>query len=392
MSPRQKIDMVSANADPYHPHGPVDGQCAFVSGLAAALAAAGHDVTVWTRRDGPERRAPLPTGAGVAVRQVDAGPARALAAQELLTHLPTFAEALRAAWEREPPQVVHAHSGASALATLGAVQGSAVPVVQTFHGMLSGGSAGGGALARSSADRRVAKVVDAVVATASDEVDALLATGIPRARIAVVPPGVDTVAITPDGPAEPRGDRARVVAAGGLSRGCGMDEAIVAIGRVPQAELVVVGGRDQRDPDIGRLRALAAAAGVGQRVRFTGPVASSGRRAVLRSADCVLCLPWSEPGGVVALTAMACGRPVVASAVGVLADAVVDGVTGILVPPRRLREPAAALRHVLSSPAVAMAMGTAGRDRVEKRYGWERSAGVAAAVYATLGNASELTG
>ena len=393
MSPRQKIDMVSANADPSaDPRGPVDGQCAFVSGLAAALAAAGHDVTVWTRRDRPDAQARSLTDAGVAVRRVEAGPARAVATQELLAHLPVFAATLRAAWEREPPHVVHAHSGASALATLGAVQGSAVPVVQTFHGLLSGGFAGGGAPGRTGAERRVAKVVDALVATASDEVDALLTTGVPRARITVVPPGVDAAAITPDGPAHPRGDRARVVAAGGLARGCGMDEAIVAIGRVPHVELVVVGGRDARDPNLERLRELATAGGVGHRVRFTGPVAPPELPAVLRSADCVVCLPWSEPSGVVTLTAMACGRPVVASAVGVLADAVVDGVTGILVPPRRLREPAAALRHVLSSSAVAMAMGTAGRDRAETRYGWGRAADSAAAVYAGLRGAPELTG
>jgi glycosyltransferase involved in cell wall biosynthesis len=372
VSPRQKIDMVSANADPRSPAN------VFVGGLATALAAAGHDVTVWTRRDRPDLRAEVRTEAGVTVRHVDAGPARAVAPAELLSHLPAFATALRTAWDHERPQVVHAHSGPSALATLGAMQGRPVPVVQTFHG--------------GTPERRVATVVDAVVATASDEVDALLAVGVPRSRIAVVPPGIDAAAITPDGPAHPRGDRPRVVAAAGLDRGSGVAETIVAIGRVPQVELVVVGGRDAHDPDIERLRGLAAAGGVDERVRFVGPVARRGLPAVLRSADVVVCLPWSEPCGVVALTAMACGRPVVASAVGVLADAVVDGVTGILVPPRRLREPAAALRHILASPAAAMAMGTAGRDRAETRYGWDRSAATAAAVYAGLCAEPELIG
>jgi hypothetical protein len=106
VSPRQKIDMVSANADPSSDRrGPAGGQRAFVSGLATALAAAGHDVTVWTRRDRPDAEVCPTADSAVAVRRADAGPARAVATQELLVHMPTFAAALRAAWEREPPRL-----------------------------------------------------------------------------------------------------------------------------------------------------------------------------------------------------------------------------------------------------------------------------------------------
>jgi type III pantothenate kinase len=74
----------------------------------------------------------------------------------------------------------------------------------------------------------------------------------------------------------------------------------------------------------------------------------------------------------------------VASAVGGLTDTVVDGVTGLLVPPRRPSETAAALRRILSTPATARAMGGAGRDRTEKRYGWSRVAAATADVYADM--------
>ena len=70
---------------------------------------------------------------------------------------------------------------------------------------------------------------------------------------------------------------------------------------------------------------------------------------LLRSADVVVCTPWYEPFGIVPLEAMACGVPVVGSAVGGLLDSVVDGQTGILVPPRDPVAIARAVRSLLDS-------------------------------------------
>jgi D-inositol-3-phosphate glycosyltransferase len=114
---------------------------------------------------------------------------------------------------------------------------------------------------------------------------------------------------------------------------------------------------------------------------LTGPVARSDVPALLRSADAVVCAPWYEPFGMVPLEAMACGRPVVASAVGGIQDTVVEQVTGLLVPPRRPDALAAALRELLASPTMCAAYGIAGRDRVLARYDWERVATATAQVY-----------
>jgi glycosyltransferase involved in cell wall biosynthesis len=103
--------------------------------------------------------------------------------------------------------------------------------------------------------------------------------------------------------------------------------------------------------------------------------------ALLRSADAVVCVPWYEPFGIVPLEAMACGRPVVASAVGGIQDTVVDQVTGLLVPPRRPDVLAGALRRLLAAPTQALAFGIAGRDRVLARYCWDRIADSTVAVY-----------
>jgi glycosyltransferase involved in cell wall biosynthesis len=160
-----------------------------------------------------------------------------------------------------------------------------------------------------------------------------------------------------------------------------VDEIIAALAAVPAAELMVAGGSGPRDPDRGRLAAVAAEHGVADRVRFLGALPRDRVPALLRSADLVVCVPWYEPFGMVPLEAMACARPVVASAVGGLTDSVVEGVTGVLVPPRRPHELAATLHALLADPARTAAMGLAGRDRAASRYGWDRVAAATAEVY-----------
>ena len=119
-------------------------------------------------------------------------------------------------------------------------------------------------------------------------------------------------------------------------------------------------------------------------MRFLGPVTRAELPALLRSADVVVCAPWYEPFGIVPLEAMACGRAVVATAVGGLTDTVVDGVTGRHVPPRQPRALATALAELLRSPALIEAYGAAGRDRALSRYSWNRIAAATAEVYGAV--------
>jgi D-inositol-3-phosphate glycosyltransferase len=154
----------------------------------------------------------------------------------------------------------------------------------------------------------------------------------------------------------------------------GIANAISALAELPDCELLVAGGppasRLDRDPEVRLLRQHAAAEGVAGRVRFLGAMAPERVPALLRSADVVACVPWYEPFGMVALEAMACGVPVVATAVGGLVDTVVDGVTGLHVPPRRPDEVARAISELLRRPGLRARMGAAGAERARQRYGW----------------------
>ena len=83
-----------------------------------------------------------------------------------------------------------------------------------------------------------------------------------------------------------------------------------------------------------------------------------------------VCPSVYEPFGLINLEAMACETPVVASAVGGILEVVEDGVTGLLVPPARPGDLAAALRRVLDNPELGRRLGRAGRRRVEERFSW----------------------
>jgi glycosyltransferase involved in cell wall biosynthesis len=382
-----RIAMVSEHASPLAALGGVDagGQNVHVLELSSALAAVGHEVTVWTRRDAPDLPDAVPVRPGVVVRHVTAGPAEPIPKDELVPHLPEFTRVLESDWQQDRPDIVHAHFWMSGMMALAAAAGR-IPVVQTFHALGSvkrrhQGEDDTSPEGRVRAELAVARQVDRVLATCTDEVFELARMGAPRRRMTVVPCGVDTTAFTPDGPVAPRGDRPRLVSIGRLVRRKGVDEVIEALRRVPSAELVIAGGEGDGDPDADRLRRCAVRAGVADRVQLVGPVARPDVPALLRSADAVVCVPWYEPFGIVPLEAMACGRPVVASAVGGVQDTVVDEVTGLLVPPRRPDLLAAALRDLLGSPTRATAFGIAGRDRVLARYDWERVATATQAVY-----------
>ncbi len=389
-----KVAMVSEHASPLAVLGGVDagGQNVHVAALATYLARRGLEVVVHTRRDDPSLPRRVRLAPGVEVDHVDAGPPRALPKDQLLPHMEAFGAELAEQWADDRPDVVHSHFWMSALAALHGAAGLGVPVAHTFHALgvvkrRHQGAEDTSPEGRIELERLIARDVSEIVATCTDEVFELVRMGADRRRITVVPCGVDRGRFGPDGPVEPRdGDRFRLVMATRLVPRKGVEDAIRALALLPDAELHVVGGSEELagDPEAQRLQALADEVGVGDRLRLRGRIDRDHMPAVLRSADVVVCAAWYEPFGIVPLEAMACGVPVVATAVGGHIDSVVHGVTGLHVPPRDPDALAAAVAELLDDPARRAEFGAAGVRRAARRFDWGRVAAATHEVYAEL--------
>ncbi|HEV2373026.1 MAG TPA: glycosyltransferase [Streptosporangiaceae bacterium] len=369
-----------------------------VGPLAQALAQFGHEVTVYARADSPGLPTTLRLAPGVTVEHVHVGPRKRLATDDLGPHVAAFGSHLRARWQHGAPDIVHAYAWPGGLAAVTGAQDLGVPVAMTFHSLSDGGprrvSSTREPVAWLRLKASLARAVDGVLARSSAEMTRLVGMGVPRSAIQVVPWGVDTGHFTPQAPAAGLDRRAGRRAAGevrpwaaGDAQPCllagwphsprhGLEVVVQAMADLPGVRLVVAGG-----PQRSRLRhsvvyrganALAAKVGVADRLAFTGAVDRAGLRAVLRSADLMVTGAWDELFDEMALQAMACGTPVVAPASGFYADAVIDGTTGLLVPPGRPGVLARRIRQALDSPMRIEAFGIAAADRASARFSWER--------------------
>jgi glycosyltransferase involved in cell wall biosynthesis len=216
------------------------------------------------------------------------------------------------------------------------------------------------------------RAVDAVIAISEGVRDAMLRVGVRAERIRVVPSGidVDALAVEPEARARVRrewgigDDEVTVVVPGVLERRKGhatllAAAALLAAG-APALRVVLCGtGREEA-------ALVAAAAELGKMVRFAGFRADMG--ACLAAADIAVLPSLNEGLGVAALEAMAVGRPVVASRVGGLAEAVVHGETGLLVPPADPPALATAIARLAGDSGLRARLGAAGRARVLARY------------------------
>ena len=360
--------------------------------MSKSLAGEGHQVTVFARRNGTELPERARLADGVSVEYV--GPADSSSGDsELVKQVGAFSAPLHARWAQDRPDVVHALRWTSGLAALSAARDLQIPVVQSFdqlgvterrHGLIPAGAG----TERIRLEPAIGRTVNAVVASSYDEESDLTRLGIPRRSIRVVPTGIDTDEFTPEGPVCERGDRHRLVTVADLAAEQeSLDILLRAMSKIPGAELVVAGGplRGELRDDLSyrRLAKLSDSLDLGGRVFFAGQVGRTALPPLLRSADLLVNINQHEPSAITSIQAMACGTPVVASAVGGQVDAVVDGTTGILVEPGRPALLAQRIRALLAHPMQLEAFSVAATDRARSRYSWDRIAHETLAVYDT---------
>jgi glycosyltransferase involved in cell wall biosynthesis len=325
--------------------------------LARAAREAGHDVLFVSPSDGPFLD--LVRAAGIRAHVVPIAGALDLHALARL----------RRVLRRERVDVVHTH-GHLAVNVLARVAGrlAGARVLSHMH-IQTAFRAGAGRGVQIAIDNATARLCFALVCVSDATREDLVRQGYPDGRLVTVHNGIE-----PAEEAEPLrlAEGPTVLEVARLAEVKGQRTLLEALRSLGATGVFVGRDLEQGGAYEHLLRAEAERLGVAGRVVFAGY--RSDVPALLAGCD-VFCLPSSKEGlPLVVLEAMAQGKPVVATAVGGTPELVLDGVTGLLVPPGDARALADALGALLADPARARRLGEAGRERVLREFSADAAA------------------
>jgi len=380
-----RIAQVSAHTSPLAPLGgrETGGMNVYVLELSRELARLGYEVDIFTRLDGElprvEQIAP-----GLRLIRIEAGPASPIEKEEIVGYLPEFNRNMRAVAEAQPAgyDIIHSHYWQSGWAGTLLARELDVPHVVMFHtlGEVKNRARFGEAepKLRIRHERTITRRATAIV-TASDHERLLLERyyGADGARIHTVPCGIDLDLFQPRDRQAARQrlgfetDAPVVLWVGRLEKLKGVEILVDAMAELERRDftLLIVGGDERAAGMRAELEAQAAAAGIAANIRFEGAVAHDALPWYYSAADVCVVPSYYESFGLVAVEAMACGTPVVASRVGGLVSTVIDGVTGYLIPWRCPGPFAEKLEVLLGNPELRNNFSRAAQRSVE-RYRW----------------------
>ena len=394
-----RIAFLSEHASPLVALGGADagGQNVYVSELSRNLARRGYAIDVYTRHENFDTPEIVELEAGVRVVHLQAGPVKARSKDELWPFMPAFRDSLLRFMERDEISydLIHSNFWMSGWVATELRRRLDIPVVQIFHAMgktkrrhqkrvdTSPGN-------RIKTEMEVIAGVDKIIAQCPNERAELVNDyNADPDKITLIPSAVNTSIFKPVTQNEARQKigletgKKVIVYVGRLLPRKDVRNIVRALAllvrqleRADDAPLLMIVGGESVEPDpaatpeIDELQKLARELGVSEHVRFTGKKQSELLRYYYSAADVAVTTPWYEPFGLTPLEAMACGRPVIGSAVGGITFTIKDGETGLLVPPRDPQALAASLQCLLGQPEVTKRMGAAARKRVEREFSW----------------------
>lgn len=386
----QRLLLISLHGDPLARLGGVQsgGQNTYVRYLALHLQKIGWEVDVLTHWSEPDKPSEERLGPRGRVVRVSGGKREFIPKARMAELIPAIVGEFcnRFAVSARPYTLVHSNYWLSGLAGMVLSGLFGVCQVHTSHSLGSVRMRETGEIdaRRLVAERKILGRADAVVATTHVEAEEIrrFLGGTPR-RIAYIPAGVDTALFYPGNRAAARSSLGvkgplilfvgRFEPTKGLQVLLRAFERLLRDPRTPSTtELWIVGGSEAIDPSgTPRLPELAALVEpVKGRVRFVGSVPHEQLPSFFRAADVTAVPSFYESFGLVAAEAMACGCPVVASAVGGLTEVVENGRCGLLVPPRDPEALAEALGWVLRNPDIARVRASRGATRATRRFAW----------------------
>ena len=369
--------------------------------LSTALAAAGHEVVVLSRRPSGTDPSTHPSSDEMNedVRVVAAAqdPHEFTFGKDMMAWTLAMGHAmvrtglsLKKKRSGRPwrPDVVHAHDWLVAHPAVALSEFYDVPVVSTIHATEAGRHSGwvSGSLSRQvhAVESWLVRESDSLItcsASMRDEITELFGPGL--AEVTVIRNGIDAARW-------PFAERRHHGVAGGppellfvgrLEYEKGVHDAIAALPRIrrahPGATLTIAGDGTQQDWLVEQARKHR----VLKATRFVGRLDHAELLAALHRADAAVLPSHYEPFGLVALEAAAAGTPLVTSNIGGLGEAVINGETGMSCPPRDVARLAEAVGAVLDDPAAAQRRARAARERLTSDFDWHTVADETAQVY-----------
>lgn len=402
---RLRVAMLSVHTCPLAALGGKEtgGMNVYVREVSRELGRLGVDVDVFTRSQDARIPRMVRMTEQVRVFHVPAGPEALLARERVYDHLDEFVDGVER-WRRalgRDYHVIHGHYWLSGVAGLELRRRWSVPLVQMFHTLARLKNE----VSRRAEDREPEVRIEEEARIAAGAERVIAASDVERTRlvrdyraaeetVAVIPCGVDTELFAPCDSSDARaalglGPGPLLLYVGRLAPIKGLDTLLAAVAtlhaRGRGVTLLVVGGEADEPVDghQAHLRRRAAALGLTDVVHFVGPQPQPDLRVHYNAADVTVLPSHYESFGMVAMEAMACGRPVVASRVGGLATAVVDGVTGLLVPEGDVGLLADRIERLLDDPALRARLGAEG-VRWAGRHRWPSIAKSVCQLYVTL--------
>jgi D-inositol-3-phosphate glycosyltransferase len=360
----------------------------YVRELCAALARSGVRCEVFTRAEDPAVPAIVSVEPGFRVHHVPAGPIAPLPKEALPDLVDEWVDGVAArllnlAAAGRRVEAIHANYWLSGIAGHRLKHQLDVPLVSTFHTLdrvkaeLSPEAISAEEPARrAKAEAEIMGCSDAILASCTVEAHQLVELyGAPAERVRLVAPAVDHAFFAPGNRRQARRaigmdpDAPLVLFVGRIQPLKGLSMAVAALGearaahpqgRTAQASLVVVGGPSgpHGEEELERAERLIAEHGLGSRVHRRPAQSHEWLSSYYRAADVCVVPSRSESFGLVALEAGACGRPVLASAVGGLTTIIDDGATGYLLDPLDADTWAHHLGRLLEDPVGAERMGS----------------------------------
>jgi glycogen synthase len=366
--------------------------------LSTALAAAGHDVVVLSRRPSGTDPSTHPSSDEISenVRVVAAAedPHEFSFGKDMMAWTLAMGHSMVRAglslkdtssdhpWR---PDVVHAHDWLVAHPAVALAEFYDVPMVSTIHATEAGRHSGwvSGSLSRQvhAVESWLVRESDSLItcsASMCDEITELFGPGLAEAT--VIRNGIEA-ARWPFASRGRRSGPAELLFVGRLEYEKGVHDAIAALPRIrrahPGTTLTIAGEGTQQDWLVEQARKHR----VLKATRFVGRLDHDELLAALHRADAAVLPSHYEPFGLAALEAAAAGTPLVTSNIGGLGEAVINGETGMSCPPRDVTRLAKAIGAVLDDPAAAQRRARAARDRLTSDFDWHTVADETAQVY-----------